>query len=391
MKTLDSFDLNGKRVLVRVDFNVPLKDGKVADDTRIRAHLPTINDLIAAGAKVVLVSHLGRPDGKRDSKYSLKPVHAKLETLLGKPVIWADDCIGSIAEKAVKQLNNGDVALLENLRFYAEEEANDVAFSAQLSQLADVYLNDAFATAHRAHASTAGIVSFVSQHGIGRLMQAEMEALSHVLETPKKPLLVIIGGAKISSKIGVLEYLLEKADQMIIGGAMANTFLAAMGHPMGKSLYESDRIETARDIMAQAASRGCRLLLPVDLIGATTFAENAPHDVYDISSLPADRMALDVGPETIEQCRHAIEHAGTILWNGPLGAAETKPFDTATNAIAEAVGASSAYTVAGGGDTIAALNAANAMDKLNYVSTAGGALLEYLEGRPLPALQVLAA
>lgn len=389
MKTLEQLNVADKIVLVRVDFNVPLKDGAVADDTRIRAHLPTIHYLLSQSAKVVLMSHLGRPGGKPEPKYSLRPTAHRLEELLELPVAFAEDCIGPKAQNAVDALPKGRVLVLENLRYHNGEEANDQAFAATLANLGDVYVNDAFATAHRAHASTAGIAALMDEKGMGKLMESEIEALDGVLKHPKEPVMMIIGGAKVSSKLAMLEFLLPTADEMLIGGAMANTFLAALGHNMGRSLYETDYIPAARDILTKAASRGCAIHLPVDLVAATELTADAPHKICAASALPHDHMALDVGPATTQQWAKHIARAGTILWNGPVGAFEIKPFDRGTIAVAKAVGASKAFSLAGGGDTIAALEAAGQTRHIGYVSTGGGALLEFLEGRTLPGIAAL--
>ncbi|MBI1362605.1 MAG: phosphoglycerate kinase [Proteobacteria bacterium] len=390
IQTIDTLDVHGKTVLVRVDFNVPrAADGTITDDTRIRAHLPTIVDLQAKDARIVLMSHLGRPGGQRDDKESLRGIAAHLSALLGQTVDFADDCIGPDAEEMAARLNPKGVGLLENLRFHAEEEANNPEFARKLAKLGDVYLNDAFGTAHRAHASTAGIAEFVAQKGIGRLMQQEVNALSKVFDKPKKPVLVISGGSKVSSKIDILRHLVTKADQMMIGGAMANTFLAALGHDMGNSLFELEQRANAKEILSLAGACGCRILLPVDVTVAEGLKENMPTQVADVEHIPADSMALDIGPKTAEQWSKLISQAGTILWNGPVGAFEIAPFDMGTTALAKAIAASQAYSLAGGGDTIAAIAKAGVEADIGYISTGGGSLLEFLEGKELPGIKAV--
>lgn len=389
IQTVKDIDVKGQRVLVRVDFNVPLKDGKVGDNSRLKAHLPTLNYLREQGAKIILISHLGRPDGKVNSKYSLKPVVSELSKLLDAEIAWTDDCVGDDTDQAVDSLKDGEVLLLENLRFHSGEEANDDSFSQQLAKHADVYINDAFATAHRSHASNDGIIKHMATYGAGLLMAKELEALHKALDAPKKPLAVIIGGAKISSKIGVLKNLAGKADVLMIGGAMANTFLAAQGHDMGKSLYESERLEVANDIMQTAAARGCRVLLPVDVRAASKLEDNIESQCVSADNLPKDMMALDIGEKTVTSWQKEIMKAGTIFWNGPMGVFEVPPFNKGTLGIAQAVKESDGYSVAGGGDTLAAIAKCQAEEALSYLSTGGGALLEFLEHGTLPALEAL--
>lgn len=393
LPSLKDIDVTGKRVLVRVDFNVPMRDGMVSDESRIIAHLPTIEWLIKQNARVILASHLGRPDGVKDPRYTLKPVAQRLSRHLNQEVHFVGDCIGAEAEKAVNALKAGQVLLLENLRFHVEEEADNQGFAKQLAKMADVYVNDAFGTAHRAHASISGVPQYVQTCALGEVMHHELLALSKVLETPEKPVLVIIGGAKISSKIDVVRNLLPKTDMMMIGGAMANTFLAAMGHPMGRSLYESEYLQQASRILADSAAMGCRLLLPSDVVIAERLEEGVAFSVCKIDEIPAAQMALDIGPATVKLWQRMIQNAKTILWNGPMGAAEISPFHEGTEAIAKAVGQSTAengaYSVAGGGDTLAALAKTNMTREISYVSTGGGALMEFLEGKTLPGIAAI--
>ena len=390
MHTIADLNLHNKTVLVRVDFNVPQNaDGTVADDTRIRAHIPTLEALLAQNAKVVLMSHLGRPKGK-DPEFTLKPIADHLQKLMKDvKVSFVPDCIGPVAAKGVQQAAAGTIVLLENVRFYLEEERNDPLFAQKLSTLGDAYVNDAFGTAHRAHASTAGIADYMQNKAIGLLMAQEVGALSNVLENPKKPVVMIIGGAKVSSKLALLENLLPKADEMIIGGAMANTFLAAMGHKMGRSLYESDYMQAARTIMSKSAAMGCRLHFPADEVAADDFAANSPNAVYGLDDIPQNRMVLDVGPQTQKNWANRLKQAGTILWNGPVGAFEMEPFDAGTMALAAAIANSDAYSLAGGGDTLAAIAKSGVGHMFSYISTGGGSLLEYLEGKELPGLAAL--
>jgi phosphoglycerate kinase len=390
MRTLTGLNLTGKTVLVRVDFNVPQdKSGRITDDSRLKAHLPTLAHLTKAGARVLLVSHLGRPKGPT-AEFTLKPVAEHLSKLMGAPVAFVPDCVGPVAQAARAALKNGDVALLENVRFYPQEEANDPAFAQQLAALCDVYVNDAFGTAHRAHASTAGIAAFVKEKAVGLLMQKELDALDGVFKHPRKPVVIVIGGSKISSKIGILRHLVPKADAVIIGGAMANTFLLAQGHGVGASLAEPDQVPTAKDILALAAQHGCTLHLPTDVTAATAFAANAPHRTAAVTDIKPGEMALDVGPATSAAWDNVIAKAGTVLWNGPVGAFETTPFDRGTRAMAKAIAASDAYSVAGGGDTLSAIAQSGVGEGFSYISTGGGSLLEYLEGLELPGVKAVA-
>jgi phosphoglycerate kinase len=391
-KTIDSQKVSGKRVLVRVDLNVPMKNGKVTDATRIERAAPTLNELAAKGAKVIVLSHFGRPDGKRVPEMSLKPLVEPLAKALGKPVAFAEDCIGPLAETAVKALKPGEVLLLENLRFHKEEEKNDGAFVDKLAALGDVYVNDAFSAAHRAHASTEGVANRLPAVA-GRLMQAELEALNKALGTPKRPVAAVIGGAKVSTKLDLLGNLVGKIDKLIIGGGMANTFMEAQGIAVGKSLSEKDLAATALAILDKAKATKCQVLLPVDVVVAAEFKAGAASKVVDARACPEDEMILDIGPKSIALYRKEIGECATLVWNGPLGAFEIKPFDEGTVALARAVAeltaAGKLLSVAGGGDTVAALAAAGVEEKFSYVSTAGGAFLEWMEGKTLPGVAAL--
>jgi phosphoglycerate kinase len=390
-RTLDSAPLSGKRVLVRVDLNVPMDNGKVSDATRIERAAPTITDIAAKGGKVILLSHFGRPKG-RDPKESLKPVAEEVARVLKRPVAFADDCIGDAAKKAVDAMKPGDILCLENTRFHKGEEKNEPDFVAALAALGDIWVNDAFSAAHRAHASTEGLGHKLPAYA-GRAMQAELEALTKALEKPARPLAAIVGGAKISTKLDLLNNLIDKVDVLIIGGAMANTFLAAQGKAVGKSLAEKDLLETAREIMAKAKTKGREIVLPVDVVVAQKFEANAPSRSVNVDAVGADDMILDIGPKSIANVVAKIGSMKTLIWNGPFGAFEMKPFDAGTvgvaMAVAELTQAGKLIGVAGGGDTVAALNAAGVADKFTYVSTAGGAFLEWMEGKPLPGVDVL--
>lgn len=391
-KTIDSLDVSGKRVLVRVDLNVPMKNGKVTDATRIERAVPTLAELAAKGAKVVVLSHFGRPDGKRVPEMSLRPLVEPLSQALGKPVAFAEDCIGPLAEEAVRNLKAGEVLLLENLRFHKEEEKNDGAFIDKLSVLGDVYVNDAFSTAHRAHASTEGLAHRLPA-AAGRLMQAELEALDKALGNPKRPVCAVVGGAKVSTKLDLLGNLVGKVSRLIIGGGMANTFMQAQGIKVGKSLSEKDLGATALEILAKAKAANCKVLLPVDVVVAGAFKADAPWQVVDADACPDDQMILDIGPKSIERYTREVAKCATLVWNGPLGAFEIKPFDAGTVALARAVaertGEGKLLSVAGGGDTVAALAAAGVEEKFSYVSAAGGAFLEWMEGKTLPGVAAL--
>ena len=391
-KTLDQADVSGKRVLVRADLNVPMKDGRVTDATRIERLAPTIKDLIAKKAKVIVISHFDRPKGKRVPEMSLRPIAPVLAKVIGANVAFADDCIGPEAKKIVDSLQPGEVALLENLRYHNGEEANEASFVKEIAALGDVYVNDAFSAAHRAHASTEGLAHVLPAYA-GRQMQAELEALTLALEHPKKPVMAIVGGAKISTKLDVLNHLVEKVDMLVIGGGMANTFLNAQGVNIGKSLCEHDLAETARAILAKAKTSGCEVILPTDAVVADGLKEGVATAVVDINAVPADKMILDIGPVSAAALEAKLGTCKTLLWNGPLGAFEIKPFDAGTNIIALAAAVLTQkkvlVSVAGGGDTVAALNAAGVADKLTYVSTAGGAFLEWMEGKELPGVKAL--
>ncbi len=391
MLTMTSFDFNGKKALVRVDLNVPQDaNGKVTDDSRARAIIPTVEKILSDGGSAILMSHLGRPKGKVNPAMSLKPVAEYLSTLLGKPVLFATDCVGPDAKAKAAALKPGEVLVLENLRFHPEEEAGDDEFSKTLSQLGDVYVNDAFGTAHRAHASTTIVAKYFPEAKLfGHLMQAEIDSVGKVLGNPQRPLTAIIGGSKVSSKIEVLEHLISKCDEVVIGGGMAFTFIKAQGGQVGTSLVEDDQIETAKAILASAMDKGVQLHLPTDAVVADAFAENANTDVCAANAIPDGWMGLDIGPETSKAFATVIKRSRTILWNGPMGVFEMKPFQKGTIAIAEAVADATAYgafSLVGGGDSVAAVNQFGLADKISYVSTGGGAMLEYLEGKVLPGI-----
>ena len=391
--TIRDLDLRGKRVFIRVDFNVPLKDGVVTDDTRIRETLPTLKLAIEKGGRLVLASHLGRPKGGPDSKYSVKPAAKKLEELLGKPVAFASDCVGAEAEAKSKALKDGDVLVLENVRFHPEEEKNDEAFSKQLAALCDgVFVCDAFGSAHRAHASVVGITKFVKQAAAGLLMEKELNYIGKAISNPNRPFVAILGGAKVSDKIEVVENLMKIADAMLIGGGMAYTFLKAEGIGVGKSLVENDKIELAKKILADAKAKSFKLFLPVDHVVAPEFKADAPAKVVDVTATPPDQMGLDIGPKTVEQFEEQLSHAHTIVWNGPMGVFEMPAFAKGTLAIAKAVAAGTkdgVTTIIGGGDSVAAVHQAGVAKQISHISTGGGASLEYLGGRKLPGVEAL--
>jgi len=390
-RTLDQADVKGKRVLLRVDLNVPMENGKITDATRIERVAPTITEIAGKGGKVILLAHFGRPKGP-DPKESLRPVAAEVARIIGRPVAFAADCIGEPAEAAVAAMKPGDILCLENTRFHKGEEKNDPAFVAALAKLGDLWVNDAFSAAHRAHASTEGLGHKLPGYA-GRTMQAELEALSKALEAPRRPVAAIVGGAKVSTKLDLLGNLVAKVDVLMIGGGMANTFLLALGKPVGKSLAERDLTRTAREILDKAKARGCEIVLPVDAVVARKFEANAPSRVVSVDAVGDEDMILDIGPRSIEHVVSVLGRIKTLVWNGPFGAFELEPFDTGTVEVAEAAAELTAaghlVSVAGGGDTVAALNVAGTADRFTYVSTAGGAFLEWMEGKPLPGVQIL--
>ncbi len=390
IKTIDSLDAAGKKVLVRVDFNVPVKDGVVTDDTRIRAALPTIEKLVGDGARVILMSHLGRPAGTGyEEAFSLRPAALRLSELLGKPVVFASDTVGEDAQAKAAALRDGDVLLLENLRFDKREKKNDLAFCEQLAALADVYVNDAFGTAHRAHASTAGVAALLPAYA-GYLMTKEVSTLSGMLDEPKRPFVAILGGSKVSDKIKVIDALIEKCDTLIIGGGMCFTFLMAQGFSVGTSLKEEDWVERAGEMLAKAKERGVELLLPVDVVVADRFAEDADHLTVLVDSIPNDMMGLDIGAGTAAMYAEAISKAKMVFWNGPMGVFEMDAFAAGTKAVAEAVAANvDADTIIGGGDSVAAVNKFDLADQMTFISTGGGASMELVQGEKLPGVEAL--
>jgi phosphoglycerate kinase len=392
-RTLDDADVTGKRVLLRVDFNVPMHDGEVADVSRIERNSPTITEIADRGGKVILLSHYGRPKG-RDPKESLKPVVNAVARIIGRPIAFANDCVGAAAEKAVAALTPGDILCLENTRFHNGEEKNDTAFAAALARLGDIYVDDAFSVAHRAHASVEALAHLLPAYA-GRAMQEELEALEKALHAPERPVAAIVGGAKISTKLDLLGNLLAHVDSLIIGGGMANTFLAAQGKAVGKSLCENDLMATARGILAKAKSQNREIVLPVDVVVAQKFAAHTPSRVVSVDEVGERDMILDIGPRTVEQVVSVLARTKTLVWNGPFGAFELEPFDGGTIEVAEAAAELTAtgklVSIAGGGDTMAALNAAGVTGRFTYVSTAGGAFLEWLEGKVLPGVEVLKA
>jgi phosphoglycerate kinase len=385
-------DVAGKRVLIRADLNVPMSGGEVTDATRIERLLPTFQDLLRRDATVVILSHLGRPDGKPVAKYSLKPVADKLSSLLGVGVFFGEDCVGPAAEAVVEKLAPGQIAMLENLRFHAEEEKNDAGFATALAKLGDLYVNDAFSVSHRAHASTEALARLLPAYA-GPSMLAEISALKLAVDAPQRPVAAIVGGSKVSTKIDVLGHLAQKVDYLIIGGGMANTFLFAKGYAVGKSLHEAGAVSTVEDIQRKAADAGCKIVLPVDAVVASELKANVETAIVPVNEVPADKMILDVGPASVKEFAQTIANCKTLLWNGPVGAFETPPFGEATFELAREAAkltkAGALTTIAGGGDTVAALNAADVTDQFTYVSTAGGAFLEWLEGRTLPGVAVL--
>ncbi len=389
LRTVKDIDLKNKRVLIRVDFNVPLKNGKITDDTRIQAAVPTIKYILEQeGARLIVMSHCGRPDGVKKPEYSLKPTADRLAELIDNKVIMADDVIGPSVEKAASELKAGEVLVLENTRFYKEETDNDMAFAEKIAKLGDVFINDAFGTAHRAHASTEGISHFLPS-AAGFLIEKECRFFDGILENPQKPFVAIIGGAKVSSKIGVLESLLERADTLIIGGGMAYTFLFAQGHSIGKSLFEEDYLETAKNLLAKAASKGVEIILPEDHVAATEFSENAEAVKIDSIDIPADMLGMDIGAKTLAKVKDRILAAASIVWNGPMGVFEFEAFAAGTLRVAEWVADCKGTTVVGGGDSVAAVNKFGFADRIDHVSTGGGASLEFLEGIILPGIEAL--
>jgi phosphoglycerate kinase len=390
--TLSDLTLRGKTVLLRADLNVPTHNGQVTDTSRLERLLPTLKELSAAGAKIVILSHFGRPDGKPDPQYSLRPVASALENIWGSPIAFAEDCIGSVAEAAVKQLAPGQALVLENTRFHPGEEANDPEFAKALAALGEIFVNDAFSAAHRAHASTEGLAHLLPS-AAGRLMQAEIDALTKALSNPERPLAAIVGGSKISTKLELLQNLISKVDILILGGGMANTFLAAKGIAIGKSLSEADMIDTAKTIMQTAEARGCHIMLPKDVVVAPEFKTGVTTQIVPVNAVPADQMILDLGPLSVKEIKESLDMCKTVVWNGPLGAFETPPFDRATNevgiCVADLTKRGKLLSVAGGGDTGAALENAGVTHGVTYLSSAGGAFLEWLEGKQLPGVTAL--
>lgn len=388
-QTIETVNVDHKRVFVRVDFNVPMKDGVITDDTRIRATLPTLTYLIKHNAKIILASHLGRPKGERKPEFTLKPVAARLSELLGKPVAFADDCIGEVAEKAAAALKDGDILLLENLRYHKEEEKNGPDFAKALASLAEVGINDAFGVSHRAHASVEGITKYLPM-AAGYLLEKEIKYVGGAVEHPEHPFAAIIGGAKVSDKIEVISNLLPKVEVLIIGGGMANTFIAAKGYPTGNSLVEADKIDLAKELLAKADETDTQLLLPTDFVVADAFSNDANHKVVPADGIEDGWMALDIGPDSRRLFAEALEPMKMIVWNGPMGVFEMDNFAAGTNAVAKAVADAKATTIVGGGDSVAAIEKSGLADKISHISTGGGASLEYLEGKALPGIVALA-
>ena len=388
-KTMDDVNVKGKRVFVRVDFNVPMAEGKITDETRIRAAIPTIEALVNAGAKVILASHLGRPKGEVNEDMRLTAVGERLSQLMNRPVKKLDESIGEAVEKAVADMQDGDIVLLENVRFHKGEEKNDEELSKAFAKLADVYVNDAFGAAHRAHSSTEGIAKFVDTAVSGYLMQKELDVLGKALSNPERPFTAIIGGAKVKDKIGVIENLLEKVDHLIIGGGLSYTFTKAQGYSVGKSLLEEDKIELARGFIEKAKEKGVQLHMPVDAVVANEFSKDAETQVVDIQNIPEDWMGLDIGPKTAEKYAEIIKNSKLIIWNGPMGVFEMDKFANGTKAVANAMAETEGYTVIGGGDSAAAVEKFGVADKMDHISTGGGASLELMEGKELPGIVAL--
>jgi len=387
--SIDDVDVAGKRVFCRVDFNVPIKEGKITDDTRIVASLPTIKALIDKGARLILASHLGRPKGEAAPEFSLKPAANYLGKLLGKTVTMAPDCIGAEVESLAQKMADGDVMLLENVRFHKGETDNDPQFAAQLAKLADVYVNDAFGTAHRAHASTEGVAKLLSPAVSGYLMEKELKYLGGALANPERPFVAILGGAKVSDKITVIENLLSKVDVILIGGGMAYTFLKAQGFEIGTSLVEEDRLQLAKELLKKAEASGVQFLLPVDHLATGSFAADSPAEIVSNENFPGDKMGLDIGPESIKLYAQKVAEAKTVVWNGPMGVFEFDAYAKGTFAIAETLAANNCLSIIGGGDSVAAVNKSNLQDKMTHISTGGGASLEFLEGKALPGVVAL--
>jgi 3-phosphoglycerate kinase len=388
-KTLEDFEVNGKRVLVRVDFNVPIgKDGHITDDTRVKAALPTINNLMDRGAKVILVSHLGRPKGKVDKKYTLSPVAKRLSEYIGKTVTLAEDCVDDSAQKAVKNMASGDIIMLENVRFYEEEEKNAPDFAKKLADLADIFINDAFGTAHRAHASTVGVAKYLPS-GAGFLMKKEIETMGKALESPERPFLAILGGAKVSDKIGVIQNLISKVDSLLIGGGMAFTFLKSMGYEVGRSLLEKDKVALAGQLLKHAKEIGVDIVLPDDVVVTTELKQGVKYKTVEVDNIPEDMMGVDIGEKSREKFAQIIKKAKTIVWNGPMGVFEIDDFAKGTLAVARELAESKSVTIIGGGDSAAAVERLGFADAMTHISTGGGASLEFLEGRELPGISAL--
>lgn len=387
-KTMNDVEVKGKRVFVRVDFNVPMEDGKITDDTRIRAALPTIKHLVDEDAKVILASHLGRPKGEVVEDMRLTAVGNRLAELLGKPVLKLDESVGETVKTAVHNMNDGDVVLLENVRFHKGEEKNDTELAKQFAELAEIYVNDAFGAAHRAHASTAGIAEYLPAVS-GFLLQKELDVLGKALSDPERPFTAIIGGAKVKDKIGVIDHLLDKVDNLIIGGGLAYTFVKAQGHEIGNSLVEEDKIELAKEFMQKAKDKGVNFLMPVDAVVASEFSKDADSKVVDIDAIPADWMGLDIGPKTVALYADTIKNSKLIIWNGPMGVFEMEKFADGTKGVAEAMAETAGYTIIGGGDSAAAVEKFHVADKMDHISTGGGASLEFMEGKELPGVVAL--